>query len=56
MDFDRVIDRFGSHSVKWDMMEALYNVPPRDGIAMWVKPTWISNRRSVFRMPWREWL
>lgn len=36
MDFDRVIDRFGSHSVKWDMMETLYNVPAQDGIAMWV--------------------
>ena len=36
MDLDRVIDRFGSHSVKWDMMETLYNVPAQDGIAMWV--------------------
>jgi cystathionine beta-lyase len=36
MDFDRVIDRFGSHSVKWDMMETLYNVPAQDGIAMWL--------------------
>ena len=36
MNFDRVIDRFGTHSVKWDMMEALYNVPKDDGIAMWV--------------------
>ena len=36
MNFDRVIDRFGTHSVKWDMMEALYHVPKDDGIAMWV--------------------
>src|SRR6056300_969585 len=36
MDFDRVINRFGSHSVKWDMMEAAYGVPAQDGIAMWV--------------------
>lgn len=36
MDFDRIIDRFGTHSVKWDMMEALYGVAPDDGIAMWV--------------------
>ncbi len=36
MDFDRVINRFGSHSVKWDMMEAAYGVPAHDGIAMWV--------------------
>ncbi|NIY71703.1 pyridoxal phosphate-dependent aminotransferase [Marivivens donghaensis] len=36
MDFDREIDRFGTHSVKWDMMEAIYGVPAKDGIAMWV--------------------
>ena len=36
MDFDRVINRFGSHSMKWDMMEAAYGVPAQDGIAMWV--------------------
>ena len=36
MDFNRVINRFGSHSVKWDMMEAAYGVPAQDGIAMWV--------------------
>ncbi len=35
-DFDRVIDRRGTHALKWDMMEALYGVPPDDGIAMWV--------------------
>ncbi len=36
MDFDREIDRIGTHSVKWDMMEAIYGVPAEDGIAMWV--------------------
>ena len=36
MDFDRVINRFGSHSMKWDMMGAAYGVPAQDGIAMWV--------------------
>jgi cystathionine beta-lyase len=36
MDFDEIIDRRGTHCVKWDMMEALYGVPRDDGIAMWV--------------------
>ena len=35
-DFDELIDRRGSHSAKWDMMEASYGVPAADGIAMWV--------------------
>ena len=34
--FDPVIDRRGSHCVKWDMMEAIYGVPAEDGLAMWV--------------------
>lgn len=34
--FDEVIDRFGTHSVKWDMMEPIYGVPAKDGLAMWV--------------------
>ncbi|MEM9579301.1 MAG: MalY/PatB family protein [Pseudomonadota bacterium] len=36
MNFDEVIDRRGTHSVKWDSMEALYGVPAEDGISMWV--------------------
>jgi len=36
MTFDTPIDRRGTHSVKWDMMEELYGVPMDDGIAMWV--------------------
>lgn len=36
MSFDEIIDRFGTHSVKWDMMEKIYGVPAADGIAMWV--------------------
>lgn len=36
MDFDDVIDRHGTHSMKWDMMEKLYGVPASDGISMWV--------------------
>ncbi|WP_224816909.1 MalY/PatB family protein [Hasllibacter sp. MH4015] len=36
MSFDEVIDRRGTHCVKWDMMETLYGVSPEDGISMWV--------------------
>ncbi|MFN3606547.1 MAG: MalY/PatB family protein, partial [Cypionkella sp.] len=36
MDFDTVIPRIGTHSVKWDCMKAIYGVDPTDGIAMWV--------------------
>ena len=36
MNFDTRIERRGTHSVKWDMMEKLYGVPMDDGIAMWV--------------------
>ena len=35
-DFDELIDRRGTHSAKWDMMEPSYGVSPADGIAMWV--------------------
>jgi len=35
-NFDELIDRRGTHSVKWDAMEALYGVPADDGISMWV--------------------
>lgn len=34
--FDQIIDRRGSHCVKWDMMDAIYGVPKDDGLAMWV--------------------
>ncbi len=36
MNFDRIIDRRGTHCSKWDMMEASYGVAPDTGIAMWV--------------------
>jgi cystathionine beta-lyase len=35
-NFDALIDRRGTQSAKWDMMEASYGVSPSDGIAMWV--------------------
>jgi cystathionine beta-lyase len=36
MDFDEIIDRRGTHAVKWDMMAPMFGVPADDGIAMWV--------------------
>lgn len=36
MNFDTPIDRRGTHCVKWDGMEPIYGVDPKDGIAMWV--------------------
>ncbi|MFD0859130.1 MalY/PatB family protein [Roseovarius aquimarinus] len=36
MNFDEIIDRVGTHSSKWDMMEPIYGVSPKDGISMWV--------------------
>src|SRR4051794_35467350 len=35
-DFDRVIDRRGTHASKWDMMTKLSGIPSSDGIPMWV--------------------
>ncbi|HGG04939.1 MAG TPA: pyridoxal phosphate-dependent aminotransferase [Aliiroseovarius sp.] len=36
MNFDEIIERRGTHSAKWDLMEPLYGVPADDGISMWV--------------------
>lgn len=36
MNFDEIINRVGTHSSKWDSMEAYYGVRPDDGLAMWV--------------------
>lgn len=36
MNFDEIIDRRGTHSDKWDMMEPLFGISPDDGIPMWV--------------------
>jgi len=39
MNFDKVTDRRGTHSSKWDTMEKNYGVSNQDGIAMWVADT-----------------
>ena len=36
MNFDEKIERRGTHSDKWDMMESKYGVSAKDGIPMWV--------------------
>ncbi len=36
MNFDDIIDRRGTHSMKWDMMEPKYGVPAETGLPMWV--------------------
>jgi cystathionine beta-lyase len=36
MTFDESINRVGSHSSKWDMLEPLYGLSPHDSLAMWV--------------------
>ena len=36
MNFDTVINRLGTHSVKWDAMEPMFGVPAQGGLAMWV--------------------
>ncbi len=35
-DFDRIIDRRGTHCEKWDTMEEHYGVSPEDGLPLWV--------------------
>ncbi|MFK7762062.1 MAG: MalY/PatB family protein [Roseobacter sp.] len=35
MSFNDPIERRGTHSTKWDLMEKLYGVSPDDGLAMW---------------------
>lgn len=36
MDFDKIINRLDTHSMKWDSMESLFGVSPVTGIPMWV--------------------
>ena len=35
MSFNTPIDRRGTHSSKWDLMERIYGVSAEDGLAMW---------------------
>ncbi|KAB2886898.1 MAG: pyridoxal phosphate-dependent aminotransferase [Albidovulum sp.] len=49
MNFDEIIDRTGTHSSKWDMMEPLYGVGPKDGLAMWVADMDFRPPQSVQR-------
>src|SRR5665213_1602861 len=35
-DFNRVVERRGTHASKWDHMERLSGIPLQDGIPMWV--------------------
>lgn len=34
--FDTPTNRIGTHSMKWDMMQAFYGVPTDQGLAMWI--------------------
>jgi cystathionine beta-lyase len=34
--FDEIVDRRGTHCMKWDQMEAKYGVSPDTGLPMWV--------------------
>jgi cystathionine beta-lyase len=35
-DFDKIIDRRGTHCQKWDAMQQTFGVSPDSGVAMWV--------------------
>ncbi|PZQ98104.1 MAG: aminotransferase [Cereibacter sphaeroides] len=49
MRFDNLIDRRGTHSAKWDMMEPMFGVSPRTGIPMWVADMEFAPPASVQR-------
>ncbi len=36
MNFDEIINRQNTHSMKWDMMSSIYGIGPEDGLSMWV--------------------
>lgn len=36
MSFDDIINRVGTNSSKWDLMEGAFGVPANDGLAMWI--------------------
>lgn len=54
MDFDRRIDRIGTHSMKWDMLGPLYDLSPESALPMWVAdmdfPAPDCVRRTIARM------
>jgi cystathionine beta-lyase len=35
-NFDEKIDRIGSHSLKWDMLQSFYGMNPKESLSMWV--------------------
>ncbi|WP_323782317.1 PatB family C-S lyase [Leisingera sp.] len=47
MNFDKITDRRGTHSSKWDKMEALYGLSPQDGLAMWTADSDYETAPSV---------
>lgn len=47
MNFDKLIERRGTHSAKWDLMEPIYGVPADDGISMWVADMDFEPPKSV---------
>ena len=49
MNFDQIIERRQTHSLKWDMMQALYGISPRKGIPMWVADMEFKPPASVQR-------
>ena len=61
-DFDRVIDRRGTHASKWDMMAKFSGITAADGIPMWVAdmdfaaPPGVTEALSADRHPRRPWL
>lgn len=36
INFDEKINRIGSHSMKWDLMESFYGLKPEESLPMWV--------------------
>ena len=52
-NFDEFINRIGTHSSKWDNMQARYGVAPDDGLAMWVADMDFRAPPAV-EQPWLE--
>ena len=51
-NFDEFINRIGTHSSKWDNMQARYGVAPDDGLAMWVADMDFRPTRSRGNLGW----